>query len=148
MTYHLPNPTSVPSPSDEQGVEVARLDLTPSFYYKSVPILTSQVYRLADLTNKSTLVLLPGEATMYIGTDFVGQMTLPLVAVGESFTVGFGVEPQLQVQRQMIDKSRSMQGGNQSIRYDFRILVNSYKTEKVQLQVWDRFPTQTAIRSL
>jgi len=29
------------------------------------------VYRLATLTNKSENVLLPGEATMYVGADFV-----------------------------------------------------------------------------
>ena len=140
VTYHLATKMTVPSRTDEQVLEIARLELTPEYYYKSVPILTSHVYRLADMTNKSDRILLPGEATMYIGTDFVGQMSMPLVAIGESFTAGFGVDPQLQVQRQMIDKTRSSQGGNQSLRYDYRILVNSYKTERIQLRVWDRLP--------
>jgi hypothetical protein len=131
---------TVPSRSDEQVLEIAKLELIPEYYYKSVPILTSHVYKLADLTNKSDRILLPGEATMYIGTDFVGQMTMPMVAVGESFTAGFGVDPQLSVQRQMVDKSRTNQGGNQSLRYVYRILVNSYKTDKVQLRVFDRLP--------
>jgi hypothetical protein len=114
--------------------------MAPDYYYKAVPILSQHVYRLADLTNKSDYILLPGDATMYIDTDFVGQMSLPLVAIGETFTAGFGVDPQLQVQRQMVDKSRSTTGGNQSLKYDYRILVNSYKTEKVRLQLWDRMP--------
>src|SRR5262249_33677851 len=94
VTYHLNSKLSVPSRNDEQVLEVARLDMQPDYYYKAVPILSSQVYRQADLTNKSSYVLLPGEATMYIGTDFVGQMSLPLVAIGEQFTAGFGVDPQ------------------------------------------------------
>ena len=77
---------------------------------------------------------------MYNGTDFVGRMSLPLVAIGEQFTAGFGVDPQLQVQRQMMDKSRTTQGGNQVLSYEYRILVSSYKTEQVKLQVWDRLP--------
>lgn len=140
VMYHLARALTVPSRNDEQIIEVARLEMKPAYYYKAVPVLTTHVYRLADLTNNSQLVLLPGEATMYIGTDFVGQMNLPLVAVGEQFTVGFGVDPQLQVQRQMIDKSRSTQGGNQVLRYEYRILASSYKSEKVKLQVWDRLP--------
>jgi hypothetical protein len=84
--------------------------------------------------------LLPGEATMYLGTDFVGRMNLPLVAIGEQFTAGFGVDPQLQVQRHLLDKTRVIQGGNQVLKYEYRILVNSYKTEPVKLQVWDRLP--------
>jgi uncharacterized protein (TIGR02231 family) len=140
VTYHLRTRFSVPSRPDEQVLEVARLDMTPEYYFKAVPVLTSHVYRLANLTNRSSYILLPGEATMYVGADFVGRMSLPLVAIGEQFTAGFGVDPQLQVTRQLVDKSRTTQGGNQVLRYDYRILVNSYKTEPVKLQVWDRLP--------
>jgi hypothetical protein len=140
VTYHLNARLMVPSRNDEQVLEVAKLDMTPEYFYKAVPVLTPHVYRQAILTNKSKHVLLPGEATMYNGTDFVGRMDLPLVAIGEQFTVGFGTEPQLQVHRQMIDKSRTMQGGNQVLKYEYRILVNSYKADRAKLQVWDRLP--------
>ncbi len=140
VTYRIATSLSVPSRTDEQVLEVAKVDLKPDTYYKTVPILAPHVYRMADVVNKSEHVLLPGEATVYFGTDFVGQMTMPLVAVGEQFTVGFGVDPQLVVQRSMVDKMRSTSGGNQLLRYDYRILVNSYKTEQVKLQVWDRLP--------
>jgi hypothetical protein len=85
-------------------------------------------------------VLLPGEAMMYIGTDFVGRADLPLVAVDEQFTAGFGIDPQLQVQRNMLDKQRTTQGDNQVLKYQYRILVSSYKNAKVNVQVWDRLP--------
>jgi hypothetical protein len=141
VTYHLPTKLTIPSRNDEQVIEVTRLDMNPDYYYKAVPVLTPHVYRLANLTNKSEHVLLPGEATMYLGTDFVGRMNLPLVAIGEQFTAGFGVDPQLQVQRHMMDKSRSIAGGNQVLKYEYRILASSYKSEPVNLQVWDRLPS-------
>jgi uncharacterized protein (TIGR02231 family) len=140
VTYRIATPLTVASRPDSQVLEVAKIDLKPDIYYKTVPILSPHVYRMADMINKSEHVLLPGEATMYSGSDFVGQMSIPLVAVGESFTVGFGVDPQLVVQRSMVDKMRSTSGGNQLLRYDYRILVHSYKAEKVKLQVWDRLP--------
>jgi uncharacterized protein (TIGR02231 family) len=95
---------------------------------------------MANLTNSGMTVLLPGEATMYVGTDFVGRMNLPLVAVGEQFTVGFGVDPQIQVTRDLINKARSIQGGNQVQTYDYRIRIQSFKQADVQVQVWDRMP--------
>jgi uncharacterized protein (TIGR02231 family) len=140
VTYHLKTALTVPSRTDEQVIEVTRLEMAPEYYYRAVPILTQHVYRLAELTNRSNYVLLPGEATMYADSDFVGRMSLPLVAIGEQFTLGFGIDPQLQVQRQMIDRSRATQGGNQVLKYDYRILVSSYKSEKVRVQVWDRLP--------
>lgn len=140
VSYRIATALTVASRPDAQVLEVAKVDLKPDFYFKTVPILSPHVYRMADIVNKSEHVLLPGEATVYAGSDFVGQMNLPLVAVGESFTVGFGVDPQLVVQRSMVDKMRSTSGGNQLLRYDYRIMVNSYKAEKVKLQVWDRLP--------
>src|SRR5204863_2274438 len=83
VTYNLGPKLSVPSRNDEQVVEIAKLKLAPKFYYKAVPVLSRSVYRLADLVNKSELVFLPGEATMFQGTDFVGRMRMPLVCMGE-----------------------------------------------------------------
>jgi hypothetical protein len=140
VSYHLPSKLTVPSRNDEQVVEVVKFNLAPKYYHKTVPVLNHRVYRLADLVNKSDFILLPGEATMYTGTDFVGRMPMPLVAIGEEFTVGFGVDTQLQVQRQMVDQNRTMQGGNQVLKYEYRILVSSFKSEPVKLQIWDRLP--------
>ena len=140
VVYQLSTALSVPSRKEEQVIEVARIEMAGEFYYKAVPLLTTHVYRLGDFTNKSAHLLLPGDATMYIGSDFVGQMNLPLIAIGEQFTVGFGVDSQLQVKRQMIDKAHTTQGGNQMLRYEYRTLISNFKNEKVKLQVWDRLP--------
>jgi Domain of unknown function (DUF4139)/N-terminal domain of unknown function (DUF4140) len=144
VTYHLRARLTVPSRNDQQLIEVARIELKPHYYAKAVPVLTPHVYRLADLVNGSRYVLLPGEATMYIGSDFVGRMNLPLVAIGERLAVGFGVDPQLQVARQLVRKQRNVQGGNQVHTYEYRITVSSYKAEPVRMQVWDRLPRAEA----
>jgi uncharacterized protein (TIGR02231 family) len=102
--------------------------------------MTPRVYRLAKVTNKSDVVLLPGEATVYVGSDFVGRMRLPLVAAGEPFVAGFGVDPQLQVSRRLVHKSRSVQGGNQLFDYEFRIGLRNYRSTAVKVQLWDRLP--------
>lgn len=144
VAFHLQTKFTVPSRNDQQLVEVTRLDLPPAWFYKAVPILSPHVFRLATLTNQSKYVILPGEATMYLGTDFVGRMNLPLVAIGEQFTVGFGVDPQIQVDRQLTNKTRSIQGGNQVLTYDYRIRVSSFKDADAQVQVWDRLPKAEA----
>jgi len=53
-------------------------------------------------------VLLPGEATVEVRGEFVGRMRQPLVAAGEPFLVGFGIDPQLQVSRRLVRKSPSV----------------------------------------
>jgi uncharacterized protein (TIGR02231 family) len=140
VTYQVNTLLAIPSRAEEQVVEVARAELAADFYYKAVPLITTQVYRLADFVNKTEGVILPGDATMYIGSDFVGQMPMPLVAVNEPFTVGFGVDPQLQATRQLVSKSQTTQGGNQTLKFKYRTTITNFKNEKVKMQVWDRLP--------
>jgi hypothetical protein len=140
VTFRLERKLSIPWRDDEQVIEVARSPLQADFFYKAVPVLTQHVYRLASLTNSSELVILPGQATMYVGNDFVGRATLPLVASGQTFTAGFGVDPQIQVKRDLVEKTRTVQGGNQVQKFDYRLTVSSYKKEPVRLELWDRLP--------
>jgi hypothetical protein len=139
-TFPVVGRLDIPSRRDPQLLEVARVELPAEYYAKAVPVLTPRVYRLAKITNKSDVVLLPGEATVYVGGDFVGRMRLPLVAAGEPFIAGFGVDPQLQVSRRLVRKSRSIQGGNQIFDYEFRIGLRNYRSSAVKLQLWDRLP--------
>lgn len=140
VTHHLAGRLTIPSRREPQLVEVTRFAMTPEFFAKAVPVLSPRVFRLAKLTNTGDTVILPGEATMYVGSDFVGRMTLPQVAVGEPFTVGFGVDPQLQVGRRLVKKSSAVQGGNQVQSYEFRIVARNFRSTPVNLQVWDRLP--------
>lgn len=140
VSFPMPGTATVPSRPDALMVELKRLEFPATFFDKAVPILSSRVYRLANLTNTGETVLLPGEATMYVGTDFVGRMSLPLVAAGEPFTVGFGVDPQVQVFRRLMQKTRAVQGGNQVHTYEFRISVRNFRPQPVSVQVWDRLP--------
>lgn len=148
VVYPIRTKLTLPSRSDEHTVEIARFDLAPKFYYKAVPVLTPHVFRIAELVNTTELVLLPGEATMYLGKDFVGQAKMPLVAVGKAFTAGFGVDAQLQVSRKLKDKTRTLQGGNQVLKFNYEILLSSYKSGPVDVQVWDRLPHAEAAQTI
>ncbi len=148
VTYRLKTKLTLPSRSDDQTLEIAKLELAPKFYYKAVPVLTNHVYRLADLTNTTETILLPGEAAMYLDSDFVGSTKMPLVAIGKPFTVGFGVDPQLQVTRKLMDKTRATQGGNQVLTFKYKIMLSSYKTVPVDVQVWDRMPHADAVQTI
>ncbi len=141
LLFRLEGTRTIPSRSDQQLVEVAQMALKADFYDRAVPVLTNHVYRLADLKNEGNSVILPGEARMYVGSDFVGRMELTSqIAVGEPFTLGFGTDPQVLIHRKLMEKEHTVQGGNQVWTYQYRIRANSYKDRPVKLQVWDRLP--------
>jgi hypothetical protein len=77
---------------------------------------------------------------MYLDGDFVGRTDLPLVASGERFTAGLGVDPQFRIERVLVDRSTTVQGGNQVRNLSYVIRIRSFQEQEARLQVWDRLP--------
>ena len=143
VTFRLDGRVTVPWRDDEQLLEIARQSLSPDVFYKAVPVLTPNVYRVADLTNDGAdaRVILPGPCGVYLGGDFVGRTALPLVAVGRPFSVGLGIDPQLAVTRELVSRDSDVRGGNQVRRVEYLLRVENFKDAAVPVRLFDRLPT-------
>ena len=101
----------IPSRRDPQLLEVTRVEMPAEYYAKAVPVMTPRVYRLAKLTNKGDFALLPGKATVYVGSDFVGPDAVAAGGRGRAVcrrirrqhTASGGAE-------RLVRKARSVQG--------------------------------------
>ncbi len=140
VVYRLANKTSLPSRSDKQLIQIAAMPLEADFYRLATPVLTSYVYQEAKLTNTTEFVLLAGPSATFLGERFVGRGSVPTVAIGESFTVGLGIDESLRTSRELVDKSDRIQGGNRVARFDYRLSVENFGSEAVAVRVMDRLP--------
>lgn len=140
LAYHIPTPVSLASRSDQQMVRIVQTSLPSTFHHIATPILTSYVYREAEVTNNSEEDLLGGPITVYLNGSFVGRSEMPTVARGQTFVVGFGADPQLRAKRELADKSDSVQGGNRRLSFEYRLVVENYKSQPVEVSVFDRLP--------
>lgn len=140
VVYRLPNATSLPSRSDKQLIQIAALPMEAERYRVATPVLTSYVYREAKLTNDSEFVLLAGPAATFLGDRFVGRGSAPTVAIGESFTVGLGIDESLRASRELIDKSDRIQGGNRIASFDYELVVENFAGAPAEVRVLDRLP--------
>ena len=143
VTFRLAGRVTVPWRDDEQLLEIARQSLSPTVFYKAVPVLTPNVYRVADLANDGgdARVILPGPCGVYLGGDFVGRTSLPLVAVGRPFSVGLGIDPQLAVTRELVSRDSDVRGGNQVRRVEYLLRIENFKDAAVPVRLFDRLPT-------
>ena len=143
VTFRLAGRVTVPWRDDEQLLEIARQSLSPEVFYKAVPVLTPNVYRVADLANdgEDARVILPGPCGVYLGGDFVGRTSLPLVAVGRPFSVGLGIDPQLAVTRELVSRDSDVRGGNQVRRVEYLLRIENFKDAAVPVRLFDRLPT-------
>jgi hypothetical protein len=140
LSYKLGGGVSLASRSDQQMVRIMQTDMDSQFYHVAVPVLTSYVYREAELKNSSDEDLLAGPMTAYLDGRFVGQAEIPTVARGQKFVVGFGADPQLRTRRELVDKTDSVQGGNRETRFEYRLVVENFGNEPAPVRVIDRLP--------
>ena len=140
VTYHLPGRISLDSRADTQMVRVGKLELKSRFYHVAMPVLTSYVYREAEITNDSELALLEGPASMYLDDDFVGKSTLPMVATAQQFNMGFGLDPALRASRELVDREEQTMGANREITFTYRLRLENFREEPVEVRLYDRLP--------
>jgi uncharacterized protein (TIGR02231 family) len=143
VTYVLPDATSLPSRADQQLVGIASTKLSGEFYKLAVPVLTSYIYNEAKVTNASKQLLLAGPTMSYLDGEFVGAGELPTVAAGEQFTVGFGIDTSLRVQRELVDKTEATSGGNKITGFEYRITLENFGATPADVRVQDRVPVSS-----
>ena len=138
--YELPGKTSLSSRSDQQIVRIASLNLPARFSNVAMPLLTQQVYRQAEVVNSSSIALLDGQSSVYLNGEFVGKGSVPVVACGQRFLVGFGTDPQLRARREFVSRAdgvRSwLRGGNREVASKYRLVFDNYKDEAIKLRVF------------
>ncbi|MCH7727820.1 MAG: mucoidy inhibitor MuiA family protein, partial [Planctomycetes bacterium] len=140
LSYRLGSKVNLASRSDQQMVRILQTGLESQFYYVATPVLTSYVYREAELTNTSQEDLLGGPITVYLDGRFVGRSEIGTVARGQKFVVGFGADPQVRARRELADKTEKVQGGNRELAFEYRLVTENYKDEAVNVRVFDRLP--------
>jgi len=147
VNYRLAGRASVASRSDQQIVRIANLSLPATFSHIAMPLLTENVHRQAEITNNGQVALLEGQGNVYLNGDFVGKGTIPMVASGQRFRVGFGIDPQLRARREFISRKERTQGGNREVTFQYRLVLDNYKDTPVPVRAFDRIPhTQDEIR--
>lgn len=140
IRYELSTPVSVISRRDAQMVPVLQHEAPANFYHVAVPILTTSVFREAELVNDTSRDLLGGEVNIFLDGEFKGRTDISSVARGRTFTLGFGVDGQVKARRTIVDRREDVQGGNRQVSITAEITVDNFKEEAVKLRLRERMP--------
>lgn len=140
IQYDLTEPVMLSSRREGQIIPVFRAEIPASYYRVATPVLTSAVFREAELINTTNQDLLGGEVNVYLDETFTGKTNIPTIARGRKFTLGFGVDGQIRTQRLLVDRVESVQGGNKQIALTFEVMIESYHKKPIRLFLKDRTP--------
>jgi uncharacterized protein (TIGR02231 family) len=144
LVYTVARPLAVPGDGDPHKTLVAQFDADAKLDYLTVPVLAPEAYLRATVTN-GQLLLLPGQARIFHGPQFVGETRLESVAPGEEFEVQLGVDDQIKVERKLRRRttSKAVLGSTRTIDIAYEITVENHRDRKATVSVHDHLPVST-----
>ncbi|HIA71949.1 MAG TPA: mucoidy inhibitor MuiA family protein [Phycisphaerales bacterium] len=144
VSFVLPRTVTVPSnKEDAQTTSIATIETSAEHFLIAVPMLTDRVFIRSEVTNKSGYVLLPGTASIFHGSDYVGKTSMKTISPNETFSLDLGIAPKVTSTRTLVEKTTSSTGlfgsGIQTM-YDYRISISNGEDSTIDIHVYDRIP--------
>ncbi|QDU83634.1 hypothetical protein Pla163_07330 [Planctomycetes bacterium Pla163] len=99
LRYVLPVAQSVPSRPEPSSVLIGRERLDVEMERVCLPGIDTTVWLRGRATNTTPWVLLEGDASIYLGSTFLGRTPLARAQVGATFDVPLGEDPTIAVER-------------------------------------------------
>ncbi|NDJ55246.1 MAG: mucoidy inhibitor MuiA family protein, partial [Chloroflexi bacterium] len=117
LTYTSANALPVVADGQPRKVTILAADVETQLDYLCVPKLAEEAYLRALITNTSGTTLMPGDASVFHGADFVGRSNLGLIAPNEEFEVQLGGDDRIRVDRKLTKRetSRNLIGGKRRV---------------------------------
>jgi uncharacterized protein (TIGR02231 family) len=144
VSFEIPRPVTIPTDaSKKQRTRIGAFEPTAKFMYVAAPIVSESVFLRGDMTNSSAFQLLPGNAQVFMGGDFIGDTAMPSVAPKDEFKVFFGPDRALRASREVLSKntgSSGLFGGSTVTTWNDRITLDNGSGREINVELYDRRP--------
>ena len=123
-------------------VAIARATFQMKPRLVAVPAVSLNAVRTAELTNTTSLPVLPGRLALFVGGSFIGRSVLKFVAPGEKFSAYLGVNDRIKLARKLDRRRSSFKRGRKTTEMTVSYLVSAENLgrESVTLDLADRVP--------
>jgi uncharacterized protein (TIGR02231 family) len=144
LIFRVGRSVDIPSDNSPHKTTIARDNLPGAFDYVSAPLIDEQVHLRATIVNTTERVLLSGEASIFLSSEYVGTTNLKTTAPAEKFKIFLGIDDGIKVKRELIErnveKGNALQGNIRRITYAYRITVHNYAGAPRRVVIRDHLP--------
>jgi uncharacterized protein (TIGR02231 family) len=144
LIFRVGRSVDIPSDNSPHKTTIARDNLPCAFDYVSAPLIDEQVHLRASIENTTERVLLNGDASIFLSSEYVGTTNIKTTAPAEKFKVFLGIDDSIKVKRELIErnveKGNALQGNIRRISYAYRITVHNYASAPRWVVIRDHLP--------
>jgi uncharacterized protein (TIGR02231 family) len=139
----VPGKAEVPGDGSSVRLLVARTWMDAVFSWRAVPKLHPVFFRVARLVNGAPFPLLPGPVDVFRSSGFIGRQELERVAQGGPFSLSFGLEESLRVERLVVEevsRDSGFLGSHRRFRYAYRFKVANQLPRAESVEIAEHIP--------
>lgn len=149
IAFVAPERSRVRSDGRPHRVSLASYPLAADPYWVTVPAQSERVFVATELVNSTGTPFPAGEVTVFVGPDHVGRTSIPDWNPDEPLEFGLGVDPNVDVEREVLANASGAEGwiDEQRVhRRDFRITLGNHRSRALEIRVRDRLPVSRDAR--
>ena len=139
-SFEVAEPIDLPSDGSSRRMHIASIDLEADVRHEAVPACGDHAFLVAEATNTSDRPFLPGPTRVTLGEAFLGSGEMDQIAPAQKFRIALGVDPYVGVQREVVERSETLQGGRGRRISRDRIEIVNRRTRAIDVTLRDRIP--------
>ena len=144
MNFSIVRPVSAPSDASQRTrARIATVEGPATFVYQTQPLVTEGAFLRGAIVNGSAYQMLPGRATIFVGTDYIGSADFGGAAPKQSFDVFFGTDPAVTVKRELLGRDQAQSGlfgGGLDTTWNYRGSIINGTGREIAIEWIDRMP--------
>jgi uncharacterized protein (TIGR02231 family) len=142
-TFTAPRRESVDGAGRARKIHLAEFPLAAELSRIAAPRQDPSAFLTAKATNGTGTALLPGQASVFVGDEFVGRAALPLTPPGGEVKLAFGADDRVKIERKVLERRNETSGlftKDDVVVYRIRTTVKNLYATPVSVKVLDLVP--------
>lgn len=143
VVYKLPRKVNIKADGSEHRLPISSQLLSAQFEYSAYPRIMPYSYLMSRVINAPELQLLAGRVNIFLEGDYIGTSDIGNIGPGEEFDLYLGVDEQIKVKREQIEKKVEETSGANPIRRitcRYKLTVENNKTRKIKFKLFESMP--------
>jgi len=142
LNFDVDIPYTIPSNGEEYRVELEEYNVDANYLYQAVPKLNEHAFLTAQINDWEKLMLMDGEAGIYLEGTYLGQTQLNASTAGDTLEISLGKDQNIAILREKIEERKGTKffSGKVTKRSHYRILIKNNRDDAITIEVTDQYP--------
>jgi len=140
--WDAPAPATIPSSGDRVRVPLSVERYQVTAFYEATPALSKVAYLKATVRNKGQRPVLAGDATVFVGGEFGGDVRLETTGPGGVIELPLGADEDVRLTHSLVPATETVGliSKRDRTRYTTTMEIGNYKKRPIRIHVFDVLP--------